>query len=101
MAHVSEQEYLALVSRRLPRHDIDLSAWRRHHLGDPPDGKVAIYSFEYEDTVVTLRADYRRATDLAIRLLNDEHGGTVATQYVRLLPRPHKHGDDDRCLTVR
>lgn len=101
MAHITEDEYHALIARRLPRYEIDTSAYRRHHFCDPPDGKVAIYSFEYEDIIVTLRADYRRAAGLAIKLLNDEFNGTVAVQYVRLLARPHKHGDHDQCLTLR
>jgi hypothetical protein len=97
---ISEQEYHALVSRRKPRHEVDTTLWMRAHLAPPEDGKVAAYSFEYEDLVLTVRAPYRAAVDAAVRYFRQENTSEVAVNYIRLLPSKFKHGDEAKVTRI-
>ena len=95
---ISEQEFLALVSRRKPRHEVDTSLWLRAHFAPPEDNKVGVYSFEYEDLVVTVRAPYRAACDAAVQAFRQENANEVAVNYIRLLPTKFKHGNESKVL---
>lgn len=97
---ISESEFHAIVSRRLPRHDIDTSRWLRAHFAPPDDARVAPYSFEYEDIVVTIRAPYRTACDAAVRYFRQENTSEVAVNYIRLLPSKFKHGDEAKVTRI-
>ena len=89
-ATISENEYLALVSKKLPRHSINVDAYIRVHFDVPADTKIAAYSFEYEEHIVTIRLPYRRAVDCAIRAFNEIYNQSVAVNYVKLLPKTHR-----------
>ena len=87
---ITENEFMAIVSRRKPRHNVNTMRYVRVHMCEPPDDKVQVWSFEYENTIVSVRAPYRSACDAAVRYFGD----TVDVPSIMLLPRPHKHGDE-------
>jgi hypothetical protein len=96
---ISENDLMLIMSRRLPRHEIDTSRYARAHMCLPDEGRIAVYSFEYEDTVVSVRANYRTACDAAVRAIRQECGDNIAVNYIRLLPSKFKH--DDQAKVVR
>ena len=96
---ITENDLMLIMSRRLPRHDIDTSRYARAHMCLPDETRIAVYSFEYEDIVVSVRANYRTACDAAVRAIKGELGDNVAVNYIRLLSSKFKH--DDKAKVVR
>lgn len=95
---ITENDLMLIMSRRLPRHEIDTSRYARAHMCLPDDGKIAVYSFEYEDIVVSVRANYRTACDAAVRAFKQTLGDNVAVNYIRLLPTKFKHDDKAKVM---
>jgi hypothetical protein len=90
VASISESEYIAIVSKKIARHDINIDAYIRVHFSAPDPNKINAYSFEYDEHILTIRLPYLRACDVAIRAFNEIYNNSVAVNYVKLLPKTHR-----------